>query len=275
MTSHESILLIPVVAFAMLVPSASAQTPVAATELNGTWTSPGGSLVSLTQEGTAVRGRVLAPTAQMAAEWGWTSGDTLLEGVRNGADFVGSAYIHFAVTAKKTCPRVGPTKSDLELQLVDSTKLMGRFRNRILRADCTLVDGDWGPVVFTRQQFVLSETAKEIAIVVMDGILFDLDRAELKPSALAVLKNLKALVIDQQRYTHVTIEGHTDDQGSNQHNEDLSARRANAVARWLAGAGVDNGVLRAEGLGETHPVVPNTSAINRAKNRRVEIRLEK
>jgi outer membrane protein OmpA-like peptidoglycan-associated protein len=47
------------------------------------------------------------------------------------------------------------------------------------------------------------------------------------------------------------------------------------VARWLAAAGVGNGVLSAKGLGETRPVVPNTSAINRARNRRVEIRLEK
>ena len=82
-------------------------------------------------------------------------------------------------------------------------------------------------------------------------------------------------MIDQQHYASVRIEGHTDDQGSTEHNDDLSARRAKAVAQWLAGAGVDDGLLSAKGLGETHPAVPNTSAINRAKNRRVEIRLTK
>ena len=67
------------------------------------------------------------------------------------------------------------------------------------------------------------------------------------------------------------IEGHTDSQGGEAANQALSQRRAEAVMRVLAEAGVDSGRLRATGKGESSPVADNGSAAGRARNRRVEI----
>ena len=68
----------------------------------------------------------------------------------------------------------------------------------------------------------------------------------------------------------VTIEGHTDDQGDDAYNQDLSERRARAVADALAKKGVPRDRIGARGYGETRPVVANDDA-GRKKNRRVEI----
>jgi OOP family OmpA-OmpF porin len=86
---------------------------------------------------------------------------------------------------------------------------------------------------------------------------------------------MKALVIDPQRFVRVLIEGHTDDQGSESHNLDLSSRRAQSVARWLSQNGLRQDLLAARGFGKTKPAVPNTTSANRARNRRVEIKLVK
>ena len=69
----------------------------------------------------------------------------------------------------------------------------------------------------------------------------------------------------------IRIEGHTDSQGAEAANQALSRRRAEAVMRFLAEAGVDGGRMTAAGKGESSPVADNGSAAGRARNRRVEI----
>ncbi|SDD86151.1 OmpA family protein [Aquimonas voraii] len=73
----------------------------------------------------------------------------------------------------------------------------------------------------------------------------------------------------------VLIEGHTDSQGSANLNQVLSQRRAEAVRDALIQKGVDGSRLRALGLGEDRPVADNGSAEGRARNRRVEVVVEK
>jgi outer membrane protein OmpA-like peptidoglycan-associated protein len=68
----------------------------------------------------------------------------------------------------------------------------------------------------------------------------------------------------------IEIEGHTDAEGTPERNARLSKRRAEAVAQYLAEAGVDAERLSAIGYGETRPVAPNDTAGNRARNRRIE-----
>jgi outer membrane protein OmpA-like peptidoglycan-associated protein len=68
----------------------------------------------------------------------------------------------------------------------------------------------------------------------------------------------------------IEIEGHTDAEGTPERNAGLSKRRAEAVAQYLAEAGVDAERLSAIGYGETRPVAPNDTAGNRARNRRIE-----
>lgn len=68
----------------------------------------------------------------------------------------------------------------------------------------------------------------------------------------------------------IEIEGHTDAEGTPERNARLSRRRAEAVAEYLAEAGVDAQKLSAVGYGETRPVAPNDTPANRARNRRIE-----
>ncbi len=67
------------------------------------------------------------------------------------------------------------------------------------------------------------------------------------------------------------IAGHADASGNTRRNLDLSRSRARAVAAYMVDKGIDAGRLAAVGYGETRPVAPNTTAANRAKNRRIEV----
>jgi OmpA-OmpF porin, OOP family len=71
----------------------------------------------------------------------------------------------------------------------------------------------------------------------------------------------------------VQIDGHTDDQGKDEYNMDLSNRRAASVKAYLAGKGVADSRLSSTGYGETKPVADNKTAAGRAQNRRVEMTL--
>ena len=92
------------------------------------------------------------------------------------------------------------------------------------------------------------------------GIYFDTDKATLKPESEKTLKQLLAF-INANPGTALEIGGHTDAQGDNAYNLQLSQQRAEAVISWLKAnkAAVTN--LRAKGYGETEPVADNSKAI--------------
>jgi OOP family OmpA-OmpF porin len=74
---------------------------------------------------------------------------------------------------------------------------------------------------------------------------------------------------------HIEIAGHTDDQGTDAYNLDLSRRRAEAVLLFLVGKGIDRNRLRAKGYGKAEPLIRQTDEGARSLNRRVEVRLLK
>jgi outer membrane protein OmpA-like peptidoglycan-associated protein len=114
-------------------------------------------------------------------------------------------------------------------------------------------------------------------LVVLDGgILFDFDKAILKPQADAVLQRAAATIKAKSgpRLRAVLVNGHTDSVGDAGYNMGLSERRAKTVASWFISRGyLSSSITRPQGFGETQPIAPNTNAANRAKNRRVEIYL--
>lgn len=103
------------------------------------------------------------------------------------------------------------------------------------------------------------------------GIYFDTDRDVLKPDSGTTLNQVLEL-LTRDASLRVTIAGHTDSEGSEAHNQDLSLRRARAVVAWLTGRGVAAGRLEPAGFGEAQPVADNATPAGRALNRRVEIR---
>jgi outer membrane protein OmpA-like peptidoglycan-associated protein len=85
-----------------------------------------------------------------------------------------------------------------------------------------------------------------------------------------VLKTLLKFAVEHPEVTLLRIEGHTDDRGSDEMNQDLSARRALRVCDWLVDNGIDNTRLLAVGFGKTRPVAPNKGAAQMQENRRTE-----
>lgn len=102
------------------------------------------------------------------------------------------------------------------------------------------------------------------------GILFDVASEQVKPESYGVLKEIAA-VLKEHPSVNVKITGHTDSEGDDQQNMNLSKRRAAAIKKALStGFGIDAGRMQTEGLGETKPVADNSSKEGRFRNRRVE-----
>ncbi len=116
----------------------------------------------------------------------------------------------------------------------------------------------------------LKEALDKDGRVILYGILFDLDKATLKPESDKQLQYVVALLLDDTGLK-LEIQGHTDDQGSPEYNIDLSQRRAETVQQYLQLFGVAQERLKPKGYGEDQPVAPNTTEEGRAKNRRVEL----
>lgn len=116
---------------------------------------------------------------------------------------------------------------------------------------------------------------KEIKISLSADVLFDFDKADLRPEAGPALAKVAA-VLKAHAKAATLIEGHTDAKGTDKYNQPLSERRADAVRRWLAANGI-NANMTTRGWGKTKPVAPNTrpngadDPDGRQKNRRVEI----
>jgi len=106
--------------------------------------------------------------------------------------------------------------------------------------------------------------------LVTRGILFDSGSAVIKPQSAGVLKEIAA-VLNENPQLKVKIVGHTDSDGDNAKNLQLSEQRAMAIKNALVNDfNVNEDVLSAEGKGETQPSDPNTTIAGKANNRRVE-----
>ena len=103
-----------------------------------------------------------------------------------------------------------------------------------------------------------------------DYLKFEFDKAELRPEDRELLSRLAGILLTSEDYT-VSVNGHTDDVGTDEYNTKLSERRARAVRDYLVEAGLPPEIFTVEGHGKTLPLVEGTSDAARAKNRRVEL----
>lgn len=107
-------------------------------------------------------------------------------------------------------------------------------------------------------------------VVTIGDVLFATNQANLTPNGTSTLRKL-AEVMQQNPERTVLVEGFTDSTGSSSYNQDLSQRRANAVATALGEMGVERQRIATKAYGEAFPVAANDNAGNRQLNRRVEI----
>ncbi len=105
---------------------------------------------------------------------------------------------------------------------------------------------------------------------------FDKDQDTIRDTKMSgeVLSTIQHIMEENPMITKLRIEGHTDSDGNDAHNDDLSQRRALAVEKWLVDHGIDTKRIDAFGCGSRDPLVPNTSPENKQKNRRTEFDLE-
>lgn len=128
---------------------------------------------------------------------------------------------------------------------------------------------------------IRSETSTTIEVVLPADILFDFDKAEIRPEAQSALHELAQLIKDKARGP-VTIQGFTDALGNDAYNQKLSERRAASVKAWLVTKEAVTGKsMTTSGLGSSNPVAPNRhldgsdNPEGRQLNRRVTIILRK
>jgi outer membrane protein OmpA-like peptidoglycan-associated protein len=107
-------------------------------------------------------------------------------------------------------------------------------------------------------------------VVTIGDVLFATDRAELNANGMATVRKLAEVMMQNPDRT-VLVEGFTDSTGSHAHNQQLSERRAQAVAQALTSLGVPRQSVATRGYAEAYPVAANDTASNRQLNRRVEI----
>lgn len=109
-----------------------------------------------------------------------------------------------------------------------------------------------------------------IHVTFASGLLFDFDSDVVKATAQGNLRNLANSLV-QYPGSDLLIAGHTDNVGSDDYNQALSQRRAEAAARFLEQQGVASSRLLTRGLGENEPKVDNSTEDGRSTNRRVEV----
>ena len=124
-------------------------------------------------------------------------------------------------------------------------------------------------------------TAYGYKISLSGDVLFEFDKADIKPEAKETLQKVVELA-KKENAVGIRVEGHTDSKGSDDYNLELSKRRAESVKMWLVILGkIDANIIESVGLGETVPTAENTHSDGsdnpdgRTQNRRVDIYVKK
>lgn len=116
----------------------------------------------------------------------------------------------------------------------------------------------------------IERVGEGIKITFDSGLLFDVNKAELKQASRDNLTKL-AGILNKYPDTNILLEGHTDSTGTEEWNLELSKLRAQSVENYLAGKQVMETRFTAMGYGESQPIATNDTKSGRAANRRVEV----
>lgn len=153
------------------------------------------------------------------------------------------------------------------------SQLMGQTQQQLAQTRAQLAESERNA---RAAQARLADVAKVkhedrgMVITLTGSVLFPSNQSTLLPEASERLDQVAtALMSSKER--KIVIEGYTDSRGSDEHNMELSRRRAEAVRAYLVAKGYDGDLVVASGLGEARPVATNATAEGRANNRRVEI----
>jgi outer membrane protein OmpA-like peptidoglycan-associated protein len=110
----------------------------------------------------------------------------------------------------------------------------------------------------------------ECSIIILDLVHFEYNKDVIKPVSFPILDAVADVIRSNPAVRLLEVQGHTDSDGTNPYNIDLSQRRAASVVTYLVGKGIATSRLKPKGYGEEEPVATNGNAAGRALNRRVE-----
>jgi outer membrane protein OmpA-like peptidoglycan-associated protein len=116
----------------------------------------------------------------------------------------------------------------------------------------------------------VTRVGDRIVLNMPSNITFPSDGDTIRSQFYPVLNSV-AIVLAKYDRSAVDVAGHTDSQGSDSYNDDLSRRRAESVADYLASQRIDGRRLNVQGFGESEPIADNATDYGRAQNRRVEV----
>jgi outer membrane protein OmpA-like peptidoglycan-associated protein len=119
----------------------------------------------------------------------------------------------------------------------------------------------------------VTRVGDSIVLNMPSNITFDSDESDVKPQFYDTLNSV-AIVFKEYDQTLIDVVGHTDSDGSDDYNYDLSRSRAASVARYLSSQDLDRNRFSVEGRGEREPIASNASARGKSQNRRVEITIQ-
>jgi outer membrane protein OmpA-like peptidoglycan-associated protein len=120
----------------------------------------------------------------------------------------------------------------------------------------------------------VKQESRGMVITLSGSVLFASNESTLLPAAMIKLNEVADALIQGNPDANITVEGHTDSQGTRQYNMELSKKRADAVRDQLISRGVAADRIKAVGVGPDRPVADNKTPEGRANNRRVEIIVE-
>jgi len=107
-------------------------------------------------------------------------------------------------------------------------------------------------------------------IVINEKIQFEFDKATIKEESYDLLNEIVSVIKENPQIKKISIEGHTDSDGSDKYNQKLSESRAAAVKQYLVDHGIEEGRLTSKGWGEAKPIADNETEEGKEANRRVE-----
>ncbi len=108
-----------------------------------------------------------------------------------------------------------------------------------------------------------------------ENIEFDFNSAKLTDESLGILDNVASILLENQTWTKLNINGHTDNIGPDAYNQTLSEKRADSVKKYLASKGLSMAAMMTNGFGESKPIADNGTVEGRQTNRRVEFEISK
>lgn len=203
--------------------------------------------------------------------------DKKLDNDKSGQAEAVAGEIDALIETARTRARIAMLKDDVERA---KSQAAAQTNNKVASAQATAANAQADAAAARAEADRLKAQMRDYqlkqtqlgATLVLQDVVFETGKADLKAGSAQRLQPL-AQYLQANPAVKVRIDGHTDSQGTDGYNQQLSQARAEAVRTALAGMGVAPERITAVGHGETQPVADNKIAAGRQQNRRVEVTL--